>query len=1254
LVLPHAVKTTQFVFDLERPISEITGAVLVYRTRWAESPALIRKSVNGIASLGGHVSYVEGPKRELSESIEPARLRRGANVINFLRNSFGQDPGIEHPRLLIRATNRAGESTYHVILPQDRDGMPRWRIGATGGSIQMPDLLDPDFWRHELKEPLEIIYPVDGTHFGDRGLIRGRIRTGAGFTGPLVRVAGRAIANHFGQFEAIVDRPADLAASEAWRIPVSVQYANGTSVQTTVVLSKPAASMLDWPAERILVLDGRQTQGDAFGTRIALADPAEPVEVSVRCNRYLETPAPDPGMLNNTSGPCASFEVRRLRGASPITIGIPALLERLPFGFEPKRSRAFTYDGARQIWLAQADSFVDVENKTTVSTLRDQSAKIVAGVLKLDDNTEIKPQLHDKRTLTDITQVDVLAGHVKIDPPLVSPQGTARTKMPVVLRPMVGDLGPLFDLTYDSGGGNGLLGQGWDLDVPMIAVDTKWGVPAYDADKETETYLFGGRELLAYKKDDQSLAEPYLAHRTRPEDRTGFLRPGDLTEFRVRRDEGYERVIRHGASPATYWWEVVRKNGTREIYGADPKTGNIEENAVRRSINNAIFQWGRTRLVDLDGNMAQFAWESGNCLPATLGRLAECRSSLHLSKITYNDHASVASPPAKTDVTFIWGGGSNTDPPRPDQVVNGRYGVPLVTEHALLSLRVTYGGTFYAEQRFRYRKSRFGKSLLSEVIFQVSPEALPEPALSDDDLVRHHCGSGGEALDITRLDREAKNRKVICLRYHDPLSDHPEVAEAIQARQEIAAPAINATRIDGAFDLARSLAESLGSGSMLGTNSSNEIGGSLYLGFAPPPDKLFSGGVKTGYLTRNSEGRSGIVDMTGDGIPDLVVAAPDTLRICEGRHAGAGGGAAPLPIFNPPAVPPAVAYDAAHIGQCKEAYSMDSAGFDSVVMKEIGSSFSLGAELFAVAGFVGAAQTASDSARPIYFADVDGDGLTDIVSNGTVYYNHGKQSDGRFGFSRRSRNIIDPSAAAVPAPSAAANELDKLIVAKAKEDAKLRKLAPLMDIVQVWRAPMDGLVAINGRLMTKAVEQPCTLGMDSCVKPGDTGGTAELRIERSPKDNKGPATFCFHAPLQPGDQATACKTMGDADIAEQVAKINTVDVADRPLLVQVKQGDAIFWRMSSDDRLRFPWVDLDIYVSYLSVEQRPGCRSTDVKPLDCGARWKAVLAILDEYAALPSGPAKSGLLRERLAACVAHWPSGTAPGAHRRSSKRTG
>jgi hypothetical protein len=54
---------------------------------------------------------------------------------------------------------------------------------------------------------------------------------------------------------------------------------------------------------------------------------------------------------------------------------------------------------------------------------------------------------------------------------------------------------PNLALTYSSGGGNGWLGVGWDISVPAITVETRWGVPRYDAAQESEVYLLDGQPL---------------------------------------------------------------------------------------------------------------------------------------------------------------------------------------------------------------------------------------------------------------------------------------------------------------------------------------------------------------------------------------------------------------------------------------------------------------------------------------------------------------------------------------------------------------------------------------------------------------------------------------------------------------------------------------------------------------------------------------------------------------------------------------
>src|SRR5437868_631201 len=90
---------------------------------------------------------------------------------------------------------------------------------------------------------------------------------------------------------------------------------------------------------------------------------------------------------------------------------------------------------------------------------------------------------------------DPTEGLALIEPPAASNDGGAHLSYPLLI-PKGRGIAPNLALEYDSGGGNGWVGQGWDLSVGEISVDTRWGAPRFDANRESETYLLDGAMLI--------------------------------------------------------------------------------------------------------------------------------------------------------------------------------------------------------------------------------------------------------------------------------------------------------------------------------------------------------------------------------------------------------------------------------------------------------------------------------------------------------------------------------------------------------------------------------------------------------------------------------------------------------------------------------------------------------------------------------------------------------------------------------------
>src|SRR5207245_10770095 len=177
-------------------------------------------------------------------------------------------------------------------------------------------------------------------------------------------------------------------------------------------------------------------------------------------------------------------------------------------------------------------------------------------------------------SMKDIKAADPGAQINLIEPPKVNNMGDARLSYPIEVPPGRQGIQPQFAVSYNSSGGNGWMGMGWDLAQRAITIETRWGVPRYHDTLETETYMLEGEMLTP------------VAHRGALQQRNAS---GDKI-FHTRVEGQFRKIVRHGISPSTYWWEVIDKNGVRFMYGGDLGTARAEPGAVLKENKTNVFR----------------------------------------------------------------------------------------------------------------------------------------------------------------------------------------------------------------------------------------------------------------------------------------------------------------------------------------------------------------------------------------------------------------------------------------------------------------------------------------------------------------------------------------------------------------------------------------------------------------------------------------------------------------------------------------
>lgn len=635
-----AGRTGLFEVRLDVPPETVSRAFLTYELAGVPHWTAAVRSVNGLPRHGSFEAVPSsGPSSGMTlqvEEINPSWLHPGVNQIAFFPAG---DP-------------ETGDAVPYTVR--------NLRLVLAGQGVRPPS------------PRLAVTHPLRGEQGAEGAQVRGFVDPAVQLAGPAeLFVNGTHVAGGIdlrdGAFAAFVPRTA--VEDEPWEIEIEVVYPDGTRLRQRVRL--PAASSRDDDDE-----PGDTAEADAGpGTAKSLAlgkarldvtadALAGKVKLTLRGLRPDDLPALDAGMTNVTPGK-GGFRMgpHGLRFKKPVELTLPYDAALIPQGMTVADVQTFYFDeeAGRWIPLPRLDAKAGGD---TITSLTDHFTDFINGTLALPD--EPSGSNFSPNSIQELAKADPASEIVQIEPPEGGPMGGAMLDFPITVPPGRHGMEPKLGLHYDSSGGDGWLGMGWDLRLPSIEISTLFGVPRYDG---TESYLMDGEQLAP---------------------------SGEPGRF-VRRVEGsFERIARMGSGPTDYWWEVTDKDGTRSIYGQtaqarlrDPGAGNT-------------FRWHLERVIDLHGNTVDYSYTTD------AGSNGEPWVEVYPAAISYTGGSGV-SP--FYQVQFVLDDGNQ----RPDRTSSGRQGFKTYRRHRLGRVDALAGGELVRRYLFQYQVGDFSKSLLQSV-----------------------------------------------------------------------------------------------------------------------------------------------------------------------------------------------------------------------------------------------------------------------------------------------------------------------------------------------------------------------------------------------------------------------------------------------------------------------------------------------------------------------------------------------------------
>ena len=232
----------------------------------------------------------------------------------------------------------------------------------------------------------------------------------------------------------------------------------------------------------------------------------------------------------------------------------------------------YFYDTEKQQWVKLERLEVDKEN-CVVRSLTTHFTDMINATLTLPESAS--PVDVNLNSIKNLEAAKPDSHLIKFNPPKASNMGDASFSFELGIPAGRKGMQPQISVSYSSGGGNGIVGKGFDVTYgSSITTDTRFGLPNYDTN---DTYIFDGI-LLAEES-----------------------RNGTTIVYKSQKETSFSKIIRYGVGTNNDYWEVTDKSGTKRIYG--------QNSSACVGSENKIFTWNLTKIEDVRKNNVIFEYE---------------------------------------------------------------------------------------------------------------------------------------------------------------------------------------------------------------------------------------------------------------------------------------------------------------------------------------------------------------------------------------------------------------------------------------------------------------------------------------------------------------------------------------------------------------------------------------------------------------------------------------------------------------------